>query len=148
LTVQLNQIRVASPCPVSWEQMTGDNRVRFCGECQLNVYNFAELTRTEAENLLGATEGRICGRLYRRADGTIITKDCPVGLRAVRRRMAKAATAAFAALRWCNPDIAESAAMNRAMNGTWARCCNHVRNFAGFLGTELNGADIYATLHE
>jgi hypothetical protein len=38
--------------------------------------------------------------------------------------------------------------MNGAMNGTWARCCNHIRKFAGFLGTELSGADIYATLHE
>jgi carboxypeptidase family protein len=96
--VRLNQIRVASPCPVSWEQMTGDHRVRFCAECRLNVYNFAELTRTEAEELLCTTEGRICGRLYRRSDGTIITKDCPVGLRAARQRMAKFATAAFAAL--------------------------------------------------
>lgn len=95
---QLDRIRVATPCPVSWEEMTGDNRVRFCGECQLNVYNFAELTRTEAEDLLRTAERRICGRLYRRADGTIITKDCPVGLRAVRRRVAKVATAAFAAL--------------------------------------------------
>jgi Carboxypeptidase regulatory-like domain len=95
---QLDRIRVASPCPVSWEQMAGNERVRFCTECRLHVYNFAELNRTEAENLLRTTEGRLCGRLYRRADGTLITKDCPVGLRAVRRRVAKIATAAFATL--------------------------------------------------
>ena len=81
MKAQLNQIRIASPCPVSWEQMIGDNRVRFCGECQLNVYNFGELSRTEAEELLRSTEGRLCGRLYRRADGMVITKDCPVGFR-------------------------------------------------------------------
>jgi len=122
LRVQLNQMRVASPCPVSWEQMTGDNRVRFCGECRLNVYNFAELTRTEAENFLRATEGRICGRLYRRADGTIITKDCPVGLRAVRRRMAKAATAAFAALvALC------SAAVGQKQSGKGKECKQQVK---------------------
>jgi hypothetical protein len=79
--------------------MTGDNRVRFCTECRLHVYNFAELTRTEAEDLLRTTEGRLCGRLYRRADGTVITKDCPVGLRAVRRRVAKIATAGSPP--WC-----------------------------------------------
>ncbi len=95
---QLDRIRVATPCPVSWEEMTGDKRVRFCAECRLNVYNFAELTRTEAGDLLRTAEGRICGRLYRRADGTVITKDCPVGLRAVRRRVARIATAAFAAM--------------------------------------------------
>ena len=93
---QLDGIRVASPCPISWEQMTGDNRVRFCSECQLNVYNFAELTQTEAGELLRTSEGRVCGRLYRRADGTLITKDCPVGLRAVRRRARRMAGAVFA----------------------------------------------------
>ncbi|HEV8139202.1 MAG TPA: carboxypeptidase-like regulatory domain-containing protein, partial [Pyrinomonadaceae bacterium] len=98
MRAQLDQIRVASPCPVSWEQMTGDNRVRFCNECHLNVYNFAELTRTEAEDLLRTTEGSVCGRLYRRADGTLITKDCPVGLRAVRRRLKRVAGALFATL--------------------------------------------------
>jgi hypothetical protein len=36
--------------------------------------------------------------------------------------------------------------MNGAMNGSWARCCNVIRSFAGFLGRELGSADIYATL--
>jgi hypothetical protein len=94
----LDGIRVASPCPISWEQMRGNDRVRFCTECQLNVYNFAELTRTEAEEVLRTTEGRLCGRLYLRADGTLITKDCPVGFRATRRRAARLAGAVFAAL--------------------------------------------------
>ncbi|HMB27752.1 MAG TPA: carboxypeptidase-like regulatory domain-containing protein, partial [Blastocatellia bacterium] len=43
-------------------------------------------------------EGRICARLYRRADGTILTQDCPVGLRAVRKKVTRAAAAAFSAL--------------------------------------------------
>jgi len=77
--------------------MTGDDRVRFCDLCNLHVYNLAELTRTEAESLIANSEGRICARLYRRADGTVITKDCPVGLRALRRRAAKVAGVVFAA---------------------------------------------------
>ena len=56
------------------------------------------MTRTEAEALIANTEGRICARLYRRFDGMIITKDCPVGLRAIRRRVAKVAGAAFATI--------------------------------------------------
>src|SRR5215813_8158411 len=92
----LNQIRVASPCSVGWEAMTGDDRVRFCSLCQLKVFNFAELTRREAEALLRTTEGRICGRLYRRSDGTLITRDCPIGVRAIRRKVARVAGAAFA----------------------------------------------------
>ena len=88
MTGNIDRLKVASPCPAGWGQMTGDDRVRFCDSCQLNVYNFAELTRKEAEEIIRTTEGRICGRLYRRADGSVITKDCPVGLRAVRRRVA------------------------------------------------------------
>jgi len=95
---KLDTLRIATPCPISWEQMTGDNQVRFCGHCQLNVYNIAELSRTEAERLIASTEGRLCARLYRRADGTILTKDCPVGLRALRMRVSKKAAAVFAAI--------------------------------------------------
>ena len=94
----LDRIRIASPCPVSWERMTGDDRVRFCDECKLQVYNIGEMTRAEAEALIVKTEGRLCARIYRRADGTVITRDCPVGLRAIRRRVTKSATAAFVAV--------------------------------------------------
>lgn len=94
----LERVRVASPCPASWEGMSGDDKVRFCDQCQLHVYDISRMTRRQAESLIAHTEGRICARLYRRVDGTILTKDCPVGLRALRRRVAKVAGAAFTAL--------------------------------------------------
>lgn len=94
----LQRVRIASPCPASWEKMEGDERVRFCRQCTLHVYNISEMTSREAQSLIAETEGRLCARMYRRADGTILTNDCPVGLRAVRRRVARAAGAAFAAL--------------------------------------------------
>jgi hypothetical protein len=67
--------------------MLGGDRVRFCGQCSLNVYNLSALTRLDAESLVARTEGRLCVRFYRRSDGSIITKDCPVGLRAIGRRV-------------------------------------------------------------
>lgn len=94
--IQLDRLRIASPCPVSWEQMKGDERARFCDLCSLHVYNIAELTASEAKSLIANTEGRICARLHRRFDGTVITKDCPVGLRAIRRRVARITGAVFA----------------------------------------------------
>lgn len=97
-SANIDRLRVATPCPVSWEQMTGDARVRFCDHCQLNVYNISELTRVETEALIASTEGRICARLYRRADGSVLTKDCPVGLRALRLRVSKRVAAVFAAV--------------------------------------------------
>jgi hypothetical protein len=94
----LKNLRIASPCPMNWEQMTGDNRARFCSLCNLHVYNVAELTRKQAVALISETEGRMCARIYRRSDGAVITKDCPIGLRAIRRRVARTAGAVFATL--------------------------------------------------
>jgi hypothetical protein len=89
----LDHVRVAAPCKADWNQMMGSDRVRFCGQCSLNVYNLSAMTRPDAETLIARTEGRLCVRFYRRSDGSIITKDCPVGLRAIRRRVSYVAKA-------------------------------------------------------
>ncbi len=87
-TISLVQrVEIASPCSVPWDQMTGNETVRFCSECRLNVYNLSAMTSEEGERLIRETEGRLCARIYRRRDGTILTRDCPVGLRAMRRRV-------------------------------------------------------------
>ena len=91
----LDHVQVAAPCPADWDQMIGSERVRFCGQCSLNVYNLSSMTRAEAEHLIAGTEGRLCVRFYRRRDGSIITKDCPVGLRAAARRVSYVAKAAI-----------------------------------------------------
>lgn len=93
----LNSVRIASPCPANWDEMVGSERQRYCGECKLNVYNLSGMSRRDAENLILSSEGRLCVRFYRRTDGTILTKDCPVGWQAIKRRVSKAA-AAFASL--------------------------------------------------
>ena len=89
----LDHVRVAAPCESDWDQMIGDERVRFCGQCSLNVYNLSSMTRSDAGSLIARTEGRLCVRFYRRRDGSIITRDCPVGLRAIRRRVSSVAMA-------------------------------------------------------
>jgi hypothetical protein len=78
--------------------MSGNDRVRFCDLCNLHVYNISQMKRREAEALVAGTEGRLCARLFRRADGTVITKDCPVGLRAIQRRVARIGGAVFTAI--------------------------------------------------
>src|SRR5690606_27829947 len=50
--VSLDVIEVPSPCPESWEGMKGDGPVRFCGLCEMNVYNLSAMTRDEAEALV------------------------------------------------------------------------------------------------
>ncbi|MEO8435841.1 MAG: carboxypeptidase-like regulatory domain-containing protein [Pyrinomonadaceae bacterium] len=96
--IRLDNMRIASPCPVGWEQMSGDERVRRCDLCELHVYDISRMTRREAESLIANSEGRICARLFRRVDGTVITQDCPVGLRAIRRRVVKTAGAICATI--------------------------------------------------
>lgn len=79
------QIKVASPCKRDWSKMAGDEKVRACGDCKMNVYNLSAMTQAEAEALVKQREGRLCVRFYMRPDGTAMTKDCPVGVSRVRR---------------------------------------------------------------
>lgn len=97
--VNLDEVSIAAPCPVAWAEMEGDERKRFCSLCSLHVYNISEMKRKEAEDLLSENTDGVCLRLFRRADGTLITKDCPVGRRltdAVKRRVRAAAVALVA----------------------------------------------------
>jgi hypothetical protein len=73
----LEDIRIATPCRASWDEMPGDDRVRSCPACARAVYNIAAMTSSEAAALIANREGRLCARLFRRADGTIVTADCP-----------------------------------------------------------------------
>ena len=92
-TTRLDDVRVAAPCSADWDSMFGNERVRSCEQCHLNVYNLSEMSRVEAERLINQAEGRLCVRFYRRRDGSIITQNCPVGLRAIKRRLSRVATA-------------------------------------------------------
>jgi hypothetical protein len=82
----LENIQVAAPCHADWNKMSGDERSRHCAECDKDVYNLSGMTRLEAETLLLERAGKLCVRYYRRADGTILTADCPVGQKRRRRR--------------------------------------------------------------
>ena len=68
------------------EKVDGKDSVRFCQSCQKNVYKLSLMSREEALTLLREKDGEICARLSRRADGTVIFGDCPVGQSAVRQR--------------------------------------------------------------
>jgi hypothetical protein len=49
--------------------------VRFCPDCQKNVYNLSAMTTAEAEAFLGSAADAPCVRFRRGADGTVITAD-------------------------------------------------------------------------
>lgn len=89
LTV-LEDLQVASPCPVAWDGMTGGEQVRFCESCQSHVYNLSEMARDDAEQLVREAEGRLCVRFSHQADGTVLTRDRQTGLRWIGRRVVAA----------------------------------------------------------
>src|SRR5258708_20071013 len=86
-TPERPELGIASPWPAEWSKMTGTNRVRHCSACNLNVYNFSAMTQDEIDDLVSGSRGsRLCVRIYRRADGTMLTEDCPRGLCALVAR--------------------------------------------------------------
>jgi hypothetical protein len=92
----LDQIEIASPCLQSWDAMEGDDCKRFCQACKMDIFNLSSMSKSEITDLLLSAEqtgDKVCGRFYRRLDGTIMTRDCPVGVRilnATRRNFDRA----------------------------------------------------------
>jgi hypothetical protein len=120
----LDQIKIASPCSADWDAMEGDERVRFCSECKKKVFNLSAMTRRDAEALLRKTNGDLCTRLYRRADGKVLTADCPVGLSVkiarVRRRVGWALAGAMGLSTAWAQDTASVSGLMRNANGSVA----------------------------
>ena len=108
----LDNLSVAAPCPANWDCMIGGDRVRFCSQCNLNVYNLSAMSKDEAESLVARTEGRLCVRYYRRKDGSVITEDCPVGLRALKRQASRIKRA----VAWSLLGFLAGTGMNGAVN--------------------------------
>jgi hypothetical protein len=111
----INDLKIASPCPMLWNNMerTPEEAIRFCGECRKNVYDVSLMNANEVSLLLQKSSingGSACMQLYRRADGTVITDDCPVGLKRVRDmwRRLKSAVAGLALVLTALPGMAQT----------------------------------------
>ena len=94
---QLDETRIASPCRAEWALMDGDDKVRFCHHCQLHVYNLSAMDVEEAADRIAEHDGQLCVRFYRRLDGTVLTRDCPVGQAAACRERGSRAIGTAAA---------------------------------------------------
>jgi hypothetical protein len=100
MTDLLANLAIASPCRAEWSAMAGDDKRRFCADCKLHVHDLSAMTTAEAHALLRAAGGgRVCVRFHRRADGRVLTRDCPIGLRQ-RMRAAWARAAALVCALW------------------------------------------------
>ena len=96
----LSQVRIATPCSADWDKMTGDDRMRHCEQCNLDVFNISQMTTDEATRLIQNRTGRLCIQMYKRRDGTVITKDCPKGLERIKNSYRKCAAALAGVFSW------------------------------------------------
>lgn len=90
----LGSVEIASPCPMNWNDLQGDDKKRHCSQCNLHVYKVSAMTTAEAVALFQKVRSeRVCAQLFHRMDGTVMTKDCPsawaVGLRKAVRRIGR-----------------------------------------------------------
>ncbi len=58
----LKQIEVKNPCSENWNEMTGNEQVRFCSHCSFEVNNLSAMTRKQALKIVRESSGRICVR--------------------------------------------------------------------------------------
>jgi hypothetical protein len=73
---ELLRIDIPVPCNASWDEMTGDLRVRHCKGCQQNVVNLSAMTAAEGAALIAADlAGNLCVRIDTRRDGSILAGD-------------------------------------------------------------------------
>jgi len=73
--ISLNQVTVAEPCHVPWDEMQGDEATRFCKHCQKSVHNLSAMPKAQAERLICESAGNLCIRFAKTADGQIATLD-------------------------------------------------------------------------
>lgn len=69
----LDSIDIKSLCSESWNEMQGNEQIRFCSHCAKDVHNLSEMTRKEARKIVAQSNGEICVRYVRRPDGRIQT---------------------------------------------------------------------------
>src|SRR5262249_29306077 len=97
-TDYLDRIFVNSPCKVAWEDMAGTEQVRFCADCNKDVYDLSSMTRREAEFFVATNHGQICARLTRRRDRTVLTREEPENLNLISRRASPVAAVVVSAV--------------------------------------------------
>lgn len=80
----LDRIDVSEPCSEDWEEMTGNDQVRFCSHCSKNVVDLSSYTRQRAEKLVRDSSGGLCVRYRKDERGRVVT--APPRFTQIKRR--------------------------------------------------------------
>lgn len=93
----LDGISIKSPCNADWDSMKGNDAVRFCEHCSMDVHDLTLMTEREALKLVRGSDGRLCVRFIRRPDGSVETAEPYQKLHLIRRRASRLVASAFGA---------------------------------------------------
>jgi hypothetical protein len=110
----LDTIDVKQPCPESWDEMTGNDLVRFCSHCSKDVHNLSSMTRARAEKLVRDSNGRLCVRYVRALRGGVVT--APARLTQIKRQASVAAGVLAASLTLSTLAYSQSESARPAVN--------------------------------
>lgn len=64
----IDSVRVKDPCTQSWDEMVGNDKVRFCTHCAKDVNNLSSMTRKEALRIVRRSGGSLCIRYVQRPE--------------------------------------------------------------------------------
>lgn len=68
-------LRIQTPCPKRWDELSGSGAKRYCSECRLHVHDAAQLTKAEAQALVSSATSRVCMRMEYDAAGEVVFRD-------------------------------------------------------------------------
>jgi|GEM_PF-4667674 len=84
-------------CPKLWEQMEGNEKMRFCDVCQKNVHNLSMLNAGERRELLARPGEMPCVAYFKHVDGTPIDVTALPDESPVKETLKKAAVLSLSA---------------------------------------------------
>jgi ankyrin repeat protein len=79
----VENIRIQSPCTQPWDEMAGNDRVRFCTHCSKEVNDLSRIGRREGMRLVRRSGGNLCVRyaMDPMTNGPIFAGQAPVKIR-------------------------------------------------------------------
>lgn len=112
----LDNLTITSPCTADWNSMIGNDQVRFCEHCNLDVHNLSLMTRNQAQRLIARSNGRLCVRYHRDSAGQPLTLPVRHKLHRIGRRVSRIAAGAFTATLSVSSAVAQNSASSQSGN--------------------------------
>jgi hypothetical protein len=98
--------------------MEGGSRERHCQLCDKQVHNFAAMTPREIERLVLKSDGKLCARITRRDDGSLVTLEAQPRVSVAARVAVSASLALSAAGAMGQTTEQQSTPENAVLTGT------------------------------